>query len=47
MALKIAHRSEEEVPAPSASGRANEDLYKLKLEMSKLAAGMVLEIDAG
>src|SRR5687767_13631188 len=47
MALKIAHRKQQDVPAPAASGRANEELYQLKTEMSKLAADMVLEIDTG
>ncbi len=46
MPLKITHRKEQEVPAPSASGKANEELYRLKMEMSKLPAGMVLVIDA-
>lgn len=47
MPLKITHRKEQEVPAPSASGKANEELYQLKMEMSKLAQGMILEVDAG
>ena len=47
MALKISHRKEQEVPAPAAGGAANEELYQLKTEMSKLTTGMVLEVDAG
>ena len=47
MALKITHRKEQEVPAPAAGGAANEELFQLKTEMSKLAIGMVLEVDAG
>ncbi len=46
MPLQIAHRKEEEVPGTSG-GRNNEDLVSLKSEMSKLPAGMVLEIDTG
>ncbi len=47
MPLKIAHRREEEVPSAGAAGQPNEELHQLKTEMSKLAAGMVLEIEAG
>jgi hypothetical protein len=47
MPLKISHRSEQEVPAPSATGRSNEELFQLKSEMAKVGAGMVLEVDAG
>ena len=47
MPLKITHRKEDEVPAPGGSGKGNEDLQALKNEMSRLAGGMVLEIDAG
>src|SRR5918999_6401462 len=47
MTLKISHRTEQEVPAPAASGQANEELFQLKTEMSKLEPGMVLEVDAG
>jgi hypothetical protein len=47
MPLKFTHRKAEEVPSPSASGKINEDLIALKNEMSKLRAGMVLEIDTG
>ncbi len=47
MPLKITHRKEQEVPAPAASGKANEELYQLKLEMTKLGAGMVLEVETG
>lgn len=47
MPLKITHRKEQEVPAPAAGGKANEELYQLKLEMTKLGAGMVLEVETG
>lgn len=47
MALKITHRNEQDVPMPSSSGAVNQDLHDLKVEMSKLANGMVLEVDAG
>jgi hypothetical protein len=45
--LKITHKSEDEVPTPTSSGKVNEDLSALKAEMQKLAAGMVLEIETG
>ncbi len=47
MALQISQRKEEEVPGTSGGGRNNDDLVSLKNEMSKLPAGMVLEIDTG
>jgi hypothetical protein len=47
MPLKITHRKQDDVPTPSGSGRVNQDLVTLKNEMSKLASGMVLEIDTG
>ena len=47
MPLRFTHRKEEEVPTPTASGKVNQDLLNLKNEMSKLAAGMVLEIETG
>ncbi len=47
MPLQISHKKQEEVPTPSSSGRVNEDLLTLKTEMSKLASGMVLEIETG
>ena len=47
MPLKFSQRKPEEVPTPSASGRVNQDLLNLRNEMSKLAAGMVLEIETG
>jgi hypothetical protein len=47
MPIKITHRSENDVPTPSSSGRINEDLVHIKNEMSRLASGMVLEIEAG
>ena len=47
MPLKITHRKEGEVPTPSGSGKVNPDLVNLKNEMSRLASGMVLEIEAG
>src|SRR4051812_31281578 len=45
MPLKFSQRNEAEVPTPSGPGKVNEDLMALKSEMSKLAPGMVLEID--
>ena len=47
MPLKFTQRKAAEVPMPTASGKINQDLLDLKNEMSKLAAGMVLEIDTG
>lgn len=47
MPLRITQRREEDVPTPSSSGKINEDLTTIKNEMSKLASGMVLEIEAG
>ncbi len=46
MALKISVRKDTEVPRPSASGKANEDLEALKAKMADLPAGMVLEMEA-
>ena len=46
MSLKITHRNAADVPAPNAMGRVNEDATALKVEMQKLAPGMVLEIQA-
>lgn len=45
VALKITQRREDEVPGGGAAGKANENLLALKNEMSKLGAGMVLEIE--
>ncbi len=47
MPLNISHKKENEVPTAGSSGKVNEDLMALKNEMSKLASGMVLEIEAG
>ena len=47
MPLKITHRKEDEVPTPGGSGKVNQDLQTLKNEMSRLAGGMVLEIETG
>ena len=47
MALKFAHRKQEDIPTPTSAGKVNEDLAGLKAEMQKLASGMVLEIEAG
>ena len=47
MPLKFSQRKQEEVPTPSASGKVNQDLLAIREEMSKLTAGMVLEIEAG
>jgi hypothetical protein len=46
MPLKIAHRKEADVPSAS-SAVGNDELVQLKSEMSKVAPGMVLEIEAG
>jgi uncharacterized protein YggU (UPF0235/DUF167 family) len=46
MALKISVRKDTEVPKPSASGKANEDLEALRAKMAELPAGMVLEVEA-
>ena len=45
--MKITHRNEADVPSPSAQGVVNENLLAVKAEMTKLAPGMVLEIDTG
>jgi hypothetical protein len=47
MPLKFSHRKPDEVPTPSSSGKVNEDLLNLKNEMTRLASGMVLEIETG
>ena len=47
MPLKFSQRKQEEVPTPSASGKVNQDLLAIREEMSRLTAGMVLEIEAG
>src|SRR2546423_13549277 len=47
MPLKFTHRRPEEVPSATSTGRVNHDLIAIKNEMVKLAAGMVLEIEAG
>ncbi len=47
MPLKITHKSEDQVPTPTSTGKVNADLAALKAEMQKLAAGMVLEIETG
>ena len=47
MPLKITHRNSNEVPTPGGSGKINPDLAGLKNEMSRLADGMVLEIETG
>ena len=47
MPLTITHRKEEEVPMPTSTGKVNEDIIAIKSEMTKLASGMVLEIEAG
>jgi hypothetical protein len=46
MPLAITHRSETDVPTPSAMGRVNADLEAVKSEMRKLSSGMVLQIEA-
>jgi hypothetical protein len=47
MPLKISHKSENEVPTPTSTGKVNQDFEALKAEMQKLASGMVLEIETG
>ncbi len=47
MPLRIRHLKEEEAPKPTSTGKVNEDLHGLKTEMTKLASGAVLEIEAG
>ena len=47
MPLKFTHKQEDQVPRPTKSGKVNEELIAVKNEMSKLASGMVLEIEAG
>ena len=47
MPLKITQRKQEDVPMPNAAGKINEDLLTIRNEMSKMASGMVLEIEAG
>ena len=46
MALKISVRKDTEVPRPSSTGKANEDLEALKAKMAELPAGMALEVEA-
>jgi hypothetical protein len=46
MALKMVQRNEDEVPSPNAAGKVDPDFIALKAEMSRLPAGMVLEIVA-
>ncbi len=45
MPLKFTHRSPDEVPSPSSTGKVNEDLMELKDHMMKLPSGMVLEVE--
>jgi hypothetical protein len=47
MPLKITHREAQDVSARTTTGNANAELYQLKMEMSKLAPNMVLEVDTG
>lgn len=47
MPLRIRHIKAEEAPKPTSTGKVNEDLHAMKSEMTKLAAGGVLEIEAG
>ena len=47
MPLKITHKAEGDVPGSTGPGRINDDLLALKIEMQKLASGMVLEIETG
>jgi hypothetical protein len=45
MALKIRHRSEQEVQAPRTIGKANQDLDSIRAGMATLPPGMVLAIE--
>ena len=47
MPLRFAQRREAEVPQPNRQGKVNEDLYRIRDELAKLAGGMVLEIETG
>lgn len=47
MPLKFAQRRESDVPQPTRQGKVNEELEALKGELSRLRAGMVLEIETG
>jgi hypothetical protein len=47
MPLRINHRREEDVPSPNSSAQSNENLASIKMEMSKLVSGTVLEIETG
>lgn len=46
MALKIAHRTAEEVPV-GGSNTESAEFTQIKAELAKLQAGMVLEIETG
>ena len=45
MPLRFTHRSPEDVPSPTSTGKVNQDLMELKDQMVKLPSGMVLEIE--
>lgn len=47
MSLKFTQRKETEVPQPNRQGKINEDLHRIRNELSNLASGMVLEIETG
>ncbi len=47
MPLTFTQRQENEIPQPSRQGRVNEELQQVKNELSRLASGMVLEIETG
>lgn len=47
MPLIFTHRKASEVPMPVTAGRTNRDLESIIREITKLASGMVLEIETG
>src|SRR5438045_2226959 len=47
MPLKFTQKRESDVPSPAQNGRINPELELMKVELSRLKPGMVLEIDAG
>ncbi|HLF09181.1 MAG TPA: hypothetical protein VI789_07530 [Dehalococcoidia bacterium] len=47
MPLSFTHRKAHEVPPPAGGGRVNRDLESIINELTRLATGMVLEIETG
>src|SRR5438046_3776269 len=45
MPLRFSQKKEEDVPRPGSSGKVNLDLLAIRDQMTKLASGMVLEIE--